>query len=410
MRVLFLFGPNLGTLGRREPERYGTQTLEEIMEEVAERGARLGHELAWRQTDHEGELIGWLNGAAAEGFQVVVANPGALSHTSYALRDAVEGCGLPVVEVHMTNIYAREEFRRPSVISAACRATIAGAGAGGYHVALEALPWITGETLAPWRTPRRARVEGWSSRGCPTFATYGVHGVQRAARGRIGRLGPVPDRRRYCGSRATRCRPARTVYRQGYPQPLVDAVGPSTVGRVSNVTATYEGGSSSRTGRRLELVPVGSEVEQLRRTKDPEEIALIDRAQGCADRAFETVVLGGGLREGVTERALAFALETAMVEAGAEDRAFDSIVAFGDHAAEPHHHLTDRELARGDMVKLDFGARSDGYHSDITRTVAFGEPDQRLHEIQTCRRGAAGGIEAVRPEPPRSTWTRRRGR
>ena len=100
VRVLFLFGPNLGALGRREPERYGTQTLEEIMDEVAERGARLGHEL--------------------------------------------EGCGLPVVEVHMTNIYAREEFRRHSVISAACRATIAGAGAGGYHVALEALPWITG--------------------------------------------------------------------------------------------------------------------------------------------------------------------------------------------------------------------------------------------------------------------------
>ena len=144
MRVLFLFGPNLGALGRREPERYGTQTLEQIMDEVAERATRLGHELEWRQTDHEGELIGWLNGAGAEGFEAVVANPGALSHTSYALRDAVEGCGLPVIEVHMTNIYAWEEFRRHSVISPACRATIAGAGAGGYHVALEALPWITG--------------------------------------------------------------------------------------------------------------------------------------------------------------------------------------------------------------------------------------------------------------------------
>ena len=144
MRVLFVFGPNLGALGRREPERYGTQTLEEIMGEVDERGGRLGHELAWRQSDHEGELIGWLNGASAEGFEAVVINPGALSHTSYALRDAVEGCGVPVVEVHMTNIYAREEFRRHSVISAVCRATIAGAGAGGYHVALEALPWITG--------------------------------------------------------------------------------------------------------------------------------------------------------------------------------------------------------------------------------------------------------------------------
>jgi 3-dehydroquinate dehydratase-2 len=144
MRVLFLFGPNLGALGRREPERYGTQTLEEIMAEVSERGTRLGHETTWRQSDHEGQLVGWLNSAASEGFEAQVINPGALSHTSYALRDAVEGSGLPVVEVHMTNIYAREEFRRHSVISAVCRVTISGAGPGGYHLALEALPWITG--------------------------------------------------------------------------------------------------------------------------------------------------------------------------------------------------------------------------------------------------------------------------
>jgi 3-dehydroquinate dehydratase II len=142
MRVLFLFGPNLGALGRREPERYGTQTLEEIMGEVGERAAVLEHEIAWRQSDDEGRLIGWLHGAAGEGFEAVVMNPGALAHYSYALRDAVAGSGLPVIEVHMTNIYAREGFRRHSVISPVSRATIAGAGAGGYHVALEALRWI----------------------------------------------------------------------------------------------------------------------------------------------------------------------------------------------------------------------------------------------------------------------------
>jgi 3-dehydroquinate dehydratase-2 len=144
VRVLFVFGPNLGALGRRDPERYGSQTLEEVMGEVAERGRRLGHEVAWRQSDHEGELVGWLNGAAGEGFDVVVVNPGALTHYSYALRDAVEGAGVPVVEVHQTNIYGREPFRRHSVIAPVCRATFAGAGAGGYHLALEALPWITG--------------------------------------------------------------------------------------------------------------------------------------------------------------------------------------------------------------------------------------------------------------------------
>lgn len=143
MRVLFLFGPSLGALGTREPERYGTQTLQEIMHEVTERADALGHETEWRQSDHEGELVGWLLGARGDGFDVLVVNPGALTHYSYAIRDAIEASGLPAIEVHMTNIYAREEFRRESVISPVCRATITGTGAGGYHLALEALPWVT---------------------------------------------------------------------------------------------------------------------------------------------------------------------------------------------------------------------------------------------------------------------------
>ena len=143
MRVLFCFGPNLGALGTRDPARYGTQTLEEIMGEVGMRARSLGHEAAWRQSDAEADLLGWIRGAGAEGFGAVVVNPGALSHYSYALRDAIADCGVPVVEVHMTNIHAREGFRRTSVVSPVVRAVIAGAGAGGYHLALEALPWIT---------------------------------------------------------------------------------------------------------------------------------------------------------------------------------------------------------------------------------------------------------------------------
>lgn len=143
MKVLYVFGPNLGALGRRDPERYGSATLEDIMAEVAERGRTLGHDVVWRQSDHEGDLVGWILGAEQEGVGAVVANPGALSHYSYALRDAIEGCGLPVVEVHMTNIHAREEFRRTSVLSPVCRASIIGLGAGGYHLALEAMPWLT---------------------------------------------------------------------------------------------------------------------------------------------------------------------------------------------------------------------------------------------------------------------------
>jgi 3-dehydroquinate dehydratase-2 len=143
MKILYLFGPNLGALGRRDPQTYGSQTLGEIMTEVEARASAQGHLVPWRQSDHEGDLIGWLLAAADEGAAAVVINPGALAHSSYALRDAIEACGLPVVEVHMSNIHAREEFRRRSVVAEVCRASIIGLGAGGYHLALEAMPWIT---------------------------------------------------------------------------------------------------------------------------------------------------------------------------------------------------------------------------------------------------------------------------
>jgi len=142
MKVRFLFGPNLGALGRRDPEIYGSQTLHEIMEEVDGRARELGHVVTWQQSDSEGELIGWLLAAPGDGVDAMVVNPGALAHYSYALRDAIEACGLPVIEVHMSNIYAREEFRRRSVVSDVCRGSISGLGAAGYHLALEAMPWI----------------------------------------------------------------------------------------------------------------------------------------------------------------------------------------------------------------------------------------------------------------------------
>ena len=143
MNVLFLFGPNLGALGRRDPEIYGSQTLGEIMGDLDRRAAQLGHSIDWHQSDHEGDLIGWLLSARVDGMEAVVLNPGALSHYSYALRDAIEACDVPVVEVHMSNIAAREEFRHMSVVSAVCVGTISGLGVAGYHLALEAMPWIT---------------------------------------------------------------------------------------------------------------------------------------------------------------------------------------------------------------------------------------------------------------------------
>ena len=137
MRILVLNGPNLGSLGRRQPEVYGTTTLAEIHEQVEVRARELGVELRWEQTNHEGTLIDHIEEESGRSAACVV-NPGALAHTSLALADALRGFAGPVVEVHLSNILAREEYRRISHVAAAATAVIAGAGAAGYGLALEA--------------------------------------------------------------------------------------------------------------------------------------------------------------------------------------------------------------------------------------------------------------------------------
>jgi Xaa-Pro dipeptidase len=195
----------------------------------------------------------------------------------------------------------------------------------------------------------------------------------------------------------------RVIYLDGFPPvaATVAAVGARRVAFESEgVTHGYWGRLRDRLPD-VELVPVGAEVERLRRTKEPSEIERLARAQEAADAAFEEVVLGGGVRDGTTERELALELETAMRRAGAQDRSFETIVAFGENAAEPHHDPTDRPLRRGDVIKLDFGALVDGYHSDMTRTVAFGEPDGRLREVRDLVAAAQqAGIDAMRAGVP----------
>lgn len=145
----------------------------------------------------------------------------------------------------------------------------------------------------------------------------------------------------------------------------------------------------------IELVPVSGEVERLRWAKERAEIELIERAQEITDEAFARVT--AKLTEGIAERRVALELDVAMRESGAERIGFDAIVAFGENAAEPHHSPTDRALRRGELVKLDFGCVVEGYHSDMTRTVAFGEPDPRLREIhELVLRANLAGAGAVR--------------
>ena len=135
-RVLVVHGPNLNTLGQREPEVYGRTTLAEINERLCERAEALGADVAPYQSNWEGALIDFLQAEAAQSIGIVI-NPGGLTHSSVSLRDAVAGTGKPAIEVHLSNIYAREPFRHTSLLAPVCKGQVAGLGWRGYLYALE---------------------------------------------------------------------------------------------------------------------------------------------------------------------------------------------------------------------------------------------------------------------------------
>ena len=137
MKILFLNGPNLNLLGQREPEVYGRATLSDIEGKVRERAATLKVGIDFRQSNLEGELVDWIQQAKGE-FDVIVINAAAYTHTSIALRDAIAAVGIPTIEIHLSNVHAREEFRHKSLIAPVCWGQITGFGQKSYILALEA--------------------------------------------------------------------------------------------------------------------------------------------------------------------------------------------------------------------------------------------------------------------------------
>ena len=136
--VLVLHGPNLGALGRRDPGHYGALDLDQIMERLAKLAGELRLAVEGVQSDHEGDLVEAVLAAAGRGVAAAVCNPGALAHTSYALRDAVEVAGIPVVEVHLSNVHARERWRHHLAVAPVAAGVIAGLGPAGYELGLRA--------------------------------------------------------------------------------------------------------------------------------------------------------------------------------------------------------------------------------------------------------------------------------
>lgn len=137
MKILFLNGPNLNLLGTRQPEIYGRDTLATIEAAVQVRAKALGVSVEFRQTNHEGQLVEWIQEARGL-VQAIALNAAAYTHTSIALRDAISAVGLPVIELHLSNIHAREPFRHLSMIAPVCRGQVSGFGAFSYILALEA--------------------------------------------------------------------------------------------------------------------------------------------------------------------------------------------------------------------------------------------------------------------------------
>jgi 3-dehydroquinate dehydratase-2 len=137
-KVLVLNGPNLNLLGQREPDVYGSDTLDDIAGRLHDRAAELDLDIDVRQSNHEGHLIDWVQEAGATAAHAVILNAGGFTHTSVALRDAISAVPTPVIEVHLSNPQARESFRRRSLISGVCRGSISGFGALSYLLALDA--------------------------------------------------------------------------------------------------------------------------------------------------------------------------------------------------------------------------------------------------------------------------------
>ena len=142
MNILFLNGPNLNLLGQRQPEIYGRTTLADIEAKLREMAAKAGVEMDFRQSNHEGELVTWIQQAQGK-FAVIVLNAAACTHTSIALRDAIAAVAVPTIEVHLSNIHAREEFRHRSLIAAVCKGQIVGFGENSYYLAFEAALQLT---------------------------------------------------------------------------------------------------------------------------------------------------------------------------------------------------------------------------------------------------------------------------
>lgn len=449
-KILLMNGPNLNLLGVREPEVYGCVTLPDIEREVVAYAAERNVQVDCFQSNHEGALIDKLHEARGV-YDGIVYNPGAHTHYSYALRDAVSSVAVPTVEVHLSDIAQREDFRRTSVISSVCVAQIKGKGKEGYKEAVDVLLALAsaGQTApalgdaptdagcgastcageCPTRalaSPRLARLRAvcaetgirtflaldtsniaWLCAFDGVFDDEGAHALlvtphdavlhtdsRYSAAARAAALGEgvvaVDDERVSHASFVARSFAARHGEE---PAATADAVvlgieDTMTLAGFRALEAAFVDAPAHPQLRETSRV-----VLNLRAIKEPGEIVRMKAAQAITDAAFAHVV--DFMRPGMTERAVQVELEDYMRRHGADGLSFPSIVATGPNGASPHAIPGETVLESGQCVVLDFGARAYGYCSDMTRTVFIGEPDARMRAAYAAIRSANEEVEAA---------------
>lgn len=452
-RYLLLHGPNLNMLGTREPEVYGRTTLADLERRVIEHAEKAGVHLDCFQSNHEGALVDRIH--AAQGvYDGIVYNPGAHTHYSYAIRDAIGSVDVPVVEVHISDVDAREPFRSVSVVAPACVAQIKGKGIDGYLEAVDGLleGWNhrlgegfehrqSGKTIvggeerthdacapggkdAESPLPFDAAVvesrlgclrEELSARGLDAAVLRGTSDIQWAT----GFDGVFDDEQCHAllltakeallhtDSRySSACREAASGLpvrvddsRRSHAAFAKSALESCDAGRIR---AGIEDSVSVREFRQFEdeacgacgfdLV-LGSPIAvRARSVKDAGEILRMKAAQAITDAAFDHIV--SYMRPGMTEKEIQIELESFMLRNGAEGLAFSSIVATGANGANPHAIPGETVLEPGQCVVLDFGAKAFGYCSDMTRTVFLGAPEGRMLEAWETMKRANESVEA----------------
>lgn len=454
-KILVMNGPNLDMLGTREPAVYGYDTLETLEETVVAYAAERGVKATCFQSNSEGKLINKLHKAPAK-YDAVIYNPGAHTHYSYAIRDAIASIDTPVVEVHLSDVDSREDFRRVSVTAPVCVAQIKGMGIQGYCDAVDYLldvsnPQRLGDADAEAASSEVAdSVEGSNDapaaiegpvepEGLPSLGELSAQRIARVREAchqqgiddfiardnmniywmtafddifdpdRAHALLVTPDGAtmhtdsRYstnCLDRVERIGSSVAIddERKSHAVFARDIVQKEGEGRKLGIEdditlAEYRKVVSELEGSGIQLVETTGLVNGLRAVKDARELARMKAAQKITDDAFSHII--EFIKPGMTELQVKIELEDFMVRHGSQGVAFESIVACGANGASPHGQAGNRIIEEGHSVVMDYGAKAFGYNADMTRTVFIGKPSDEMRAAYETIRRANETVEAT---------------